>query len=164
MATSDDNLIDATTAAVRREVYTGLPCEDSSVQPPHLCLEAEGPVADTVGWTFDIDSTVGFPSSLAVAKRGVRWHPSQAPISDLRSSLHLRPRSVFVFDEAGREHHVHRPVHEIPHYTFGRLVGFEDVSLYFLFPHLYRDGQQSSRLRDEDFRLWTDGVLLPIIY
>jgi hypothetical protein len=50
-------------------------------------------------------------------------------------------------------------VHKIPHYTFGRLVGFEDISLYFLFPQLYREDQQSSRLRDDDFRIWMDQVL-----
>ena len=55
---------------------------------------------------------------------------------------------------------MHRP----PHYTFGRLVGFEDILLYFLFPHLYREAQQTSRLRDQDFRLWMNGVLLPIIH
>ena len=43
-------------------------------------------------------------------------------------------------------------------------MGFEDISLFFLFPHLYREEQQSSRLRDEDFRNWTDDILLPIIY
>jgi hypothetical protein len=36
---------------------------------------------------------------------------------------------VSYFDEAGRLHEVRRPVHQIPHYTFGRLVGFEDISL-----------------------------------
>ena len=113
---------------------------------------------------FDVDSITGFPSDLAVAKEGIRWYPTQMPVSDLQSGLHLRPRAVSYFDEADRLHQVRRPVHRIPHYTFGRLVGFEDISLYFLFPHLYREEQQSSRLRDQDFRLWMDGILLPIIY
>lgn len=40
----------------------------------------------------------------------------------------------------------------------------EDISLYFLFPNLYREEQKCSRLRDEDFQLWTDGILFPAIY
>ena len=56
------------------------------------------------------------------------------------------------------------PVYEIPHYTLGRLVGFEDVSLYLLFPRLYRENQQTSRLLDDDFQVWMDQVLLPAIY
>lgn len=56
------------------------------------------------------------------------------------------------------------PIHEVPHYSFGRLVGFEDATLYLLFPRLYRQEQQSSRLRDEDFQVWIDRVLLPAVY
>lgn len=52
----------------------------------------------------------------------------------------------------------------ISHYTFGRLVEFQDVSLHFLFPRLYREEQQSSRLRDHEFRIWIDRVLLPMIH
>ncbi|KAG8664636.1 hypothetical protein FPOAC2_10249 [Fusarium poae] len=86
------------------------------------------------------------------------------PVSDLQSDLHLCPRPVQYLDMMGNQRRVHRPIHQIPHYTFGRLIGFEDVSLYLLFPNLYREEQKSSRFRDEDFRTWMDGVLLPIIH
>jgi hypothetical protein len=75
------------------------------------------------------------------------------PVSDLRSSLHLNPIPAHYIGSNSRAHHVRRPVHKIPYYIFGRLVGFEDISLYFLFPRLYREEQQSSRLRDDDFRI-----------
>ncbi|KAH7304363.1 hypothetical protein BKA65DRAFT_363753, partial [Rhexocercosporidium sp. MPI-PUGE-AT-0058] len=32
-----------------------------------------------------------------------------------------------------------RPVYKIPYYTLDRLIGFENVSLYLLFPRLYRE-------------------------
>ena len=86
------------------------------------------------------------------------------PVSDLKSSLHLAKRRVQYSDGQGRLHSVLRPVHEIPHYTLGRLVGFEDVSIYVLFPRLYREEQQSSRLLDSDFQTWLDYVLLPALY
>ncbi|KAE8371060.1 hypothetical protein BDV26DRAFT_303280 [Aspergillus bertholletiae] len=53
---------------------------------------------------------------------GVRWNPTQIVISDLQSSLHLDPLPI-------------------PHYTFGRLTGFKDISLILLFPRLYRKEQ-----------------------
>lgn len=96
---------------------------------------------------------MGFARSLAVVKLGVRWNPTQMPVSDLRSSLYLDPLPVHYFRSDGRAYHVRRLVHKIPHYTFGRLVGFEDISLYFLFPRLFREEQQSSRLRDDNFRI-----------
>lgn len=113
---------------------------------------------------FDIDSVVGFPTSLAIAQQGIHWHPSQMPIADLQSSLHLNPIPVHYEDRHGRAHTVRQPVHQVPHYTFGRLAGFEEISPYLLFPRLYREGQQCSRLRDEDFKKWIDEVLLPVIY
>jgi hypothetical protein len=113
---------------------------------------------------FDIDSIMGYPTSLAVAKQGIRWHPSQMVVSDLQSSLHLNTVPVHYEDQHGHAHTVRRPVHQLPHYTFGRLMGFEDVSLYLLFPHLYREEQQCGRLQDHDFKTWMDQVLLPAIY
>ena len=85
-------------------------------------------------------------------------------VSDLQSDLHLRSIPVTYSDAEGVPHQVHRPVHQVPHYTFGRLMGMEDVSLYLLFPRLYRAEQTCSKIRDEDFQLWMDGILLPAIH
>jgi len=41
-------------------------------QPPHLCLRAEDPVLYQATINFDIDSVVGFPSSLAIARTGIQ--------------------------------------------------------------------------------------------
>lgn len=74
-------------------------------------------------------------------------------VSDLQSDIHLNLREAHFLDIAGHPHPVHEQVHQIPHYTFGRLIGFEEASTYFLFPRFYRQEQQCRRLRDEDFRL-----------
>ncbi|KAI8676082.1 hypothetical protein NCS56_00495100 [Fusarium sp. Ph1] len=161
IASREDDLSGKISTPGRRQIYCGLGSEN---QAPHICLNQDERVTHVAGIGFDVDSITGFPSNLAVAKQGIRWFPTQMPVSDLQSDLHLRQRQVHYFDTAGNQRQVNRPVHQIPHYTFGRLVGFEDVSLYLLFPHLYREEQQSSRLRDEDFRTWMDGVLLPVIY
>jgi hypothetical protein len=112
---------------------------------------------------LDIDSVGGFISSLAVARRGIQWHPTQMAVSDLQSSLHLDPIWVQYFNATGQAHSVCWLVHQVPHYTFGRLIRFEDISLYLLFPQLYRDDQQSSQLLDQDFQQWMDKILLLII-
>jgi len=161
IARPGDGLHAKTTRASRQQIFCGL--NDGS-QAPHICLSRDEQISPTAAISFDIDSITGFPTSLAVAKQGIRWFPTQMPVSDLQSGLHLSPRQVQYFDATGKRHQVHRPVHQVPHYTFGRLIGFEDISLYFLFPHLYREQQQSSRLRDKDFRTWIDRILLPVIY
>jgi hypothetical protein len=153
MARREDNLAGQTSAERKREIYTGISSVTPNAPPAHICLAIDHQRERPTGVTFDIDSIVGFADSLAVAKLGVRWNPTQMPVSDLHSSLHLDPHPIQYIGSNGRTHHVRRPVHNIPHYTFGRLIGFEDISLYFLFPRLYREEQQSSRLRDDDFRV-----------
>ncbi|KAH7109785.1 hypothetical protein EDB81DRAFT_849298 [Dactylonectria macrodidyma] len=161
IAHQKDDLAGKLDAATRREMFCGI---DSRDEIPRICLSEDDRVTDDAGVSFDVDSITAFPSCLAVAKQGIRWSPTRMTVSDLQSDLHLRSRPVTYFDATGRQHQVHRPVHQTPHYTFGRVVGFEDISLYFLFPNLYREEQKCSRLRDEDFRLWMDGILLPAIY
>ena len=164
IASREDNLASQTTAAVKRQIYCGSAEEDPTSTPVHICLEAGDRPTMAAGVTFDVDSITGFPASLGIGKQGIRWHPTQMPVSDLQLGLHLNTRRVHYLDSHGHAHSVRKPIHQLPHYTFGRLVGFEDISLYLLFPHLYREEQKSSRLLDHDFRIWMDRILLPAIY
>ncbi|RSL86279.1 hypothetical protein CDV31_016424 [Fusarium ambrosium] len=161
IAHQKDDLAGRLSPETRRQVFCGI---DSRAEIPHICLDEDERVSSDAGVTFDVDSVLAFPSNLAVAKRGIRWSPTRMTVSDLQSDLHLRSIPVTYLDGNGKQHQVHRPVHQIPHYTFGRVVGFEDISLYLLFPNLCREEQKCSKLMDEDFRLWMDGVLLPAIY
>ncbi|RSL84143.1 hypothetical protein CDV31_016741 [Fusarium ambrosium] len=161
IAHQKDDLAGKMSPESRRQAFCGI---DSRAEIPHICLDEDERVSSDAGVTFDVDSVLAFPSNLAVAKRGIRWSPTRMTVSDLQSDLHLRSIPVTYVDGSGKQHQVHRPVHQIPHYTFGRVVGFEDISLYLLFPNLYREEQTCSKLRDEDFRLWMDGILLPAIY
>lgn len=164
MAKREDHLASSMTAAEKRWAFSGIRPDDPSKAPEHICFREQETPCTTAKVTLDIDSIVGFCSSLGIAKKGIRWNFTQMRVSDLQSSLHLARRRVQFFDSHGHFHSIVKPVHKIPHYTFGRLVAFEDTSLYFLFPRLYREDQQTSRLLDNDFKLWTDGVLLPAIY
>jgi len=164
IAPHDDDLASSMTVAQKRWVFSGIHAEDPEEAPVHICLQEGETPCQTAEVTFDIDSITGFCPSLGIAKGGIRWNVMQMPVSDLQSGLHLAHRRVQFFDSHGHFHSIQRPVHEIPHYTLGRLIGFEDVSLYLLFPRLYREGQQSSRLLDDDFQTWIDQVLLPAIY
>lgn len=165
LAKREDRLADQIPIERKKEIYNGVPtARSSSSRPLHICLATEDRQPTSTSIMFDIDSVVGFPTSLAIAQQGIHWHPTQMPVSDLQSSLHLNPIPVHYEDRHGHAHMVRQPVHQVPHYTFGRLAGFEEISLYLLFPRLYREDQQCSRLRDEDFKKWMDEVLLPVIY
>jgi hypothetical protein len=164
IAPHDNDLAGSITAARKRCVFSGIHPNDPKEAPVHICLQEEDTLCQIAEVTFDIDSITGYTTSLGIAKGGIQWNPMQMPVSDLQSNLHLRKRQVHYFDSHGHAHSVLKPVNEFPHYTAGRLIGFEDASLYFLFPRLYREGQQNSRLLDNDFRTFTDSVLLPALY
>jgi hypothetical protein len=161
LASQTDNLAGQLRPEARKQVFCGLDPRDDV---PHIAINEDERVSSGAGVTFDVDSIIAFPNNLAVAKRGIRWSPTRMAVSDLRTDLHLRPILVTYIDAEGVPHQVHRPVHQVPHYTFGRIVGLEDVSLYLLFPRLYRVEQTCSKIRDEDFQLWMDGILLPAIH
>lgn len=161
IAHQKDDLAGKLSPKSRRQIFYGI---NSREEVPYICLDEDKRVSDGAGVSFDIDSIVAFPSNLAVTKKGIHWSPTRMTISDLQSDLHLRSIPVTFVDTNGKQHQVHRPVYQIPHYTFGRVIRFEDISLYLLFPNLYREEQKRSKLRDKDFRLWIDSVLLPAIY
>ncbi|KAL3587858.1 hypothetical protein FPOAC2_13757 [Fusarium poae] len=120
-----DDLTGKLSPESRRQVFCGI---DSRDKVPYVYLDEDERVTDNAGVTFDIDSVVAFPSNLAVAKQGIHWSPTQMAVSDLQSDLHIQSIPVTYTDTNGKPHQVHRPVHHIPHYTFGRLIGFEDIS------------------------------------
>ncbi|KAL7903798.1 hypothetical protein GGI35DRAFT_491555 [Trichoderma velutinum] len=140
LASGKDGLARKVNAECRKKIFCGV---DFESEAPLICLDKDERVSRTAGVTFDVDSIIGFPSSLCVAKRGIRWSPTRMTVSDLQSDLHLRSFSVTYFDADGVQRQAHRPVHQVPHYTFGR---------------------KSSKIRNEDFQLWMDGILLPAIY
>jgi hypothetical protein len=108
------------TAAQKRWVFSAIHPDDPEEAPMHICLQEGDAPSQRAQVTFDIDSITGYATSLAIAKGGIRWNVMQMPVSDLRSSLHLRQRQVHYFDSHGHAHSVLRSIHEIPHYTLGR--------------------------------------------
>jgi hypothetical protein len=164
VASHRDQLANQLTAAEKRWMYSGIHSTSLDEVPEHICLAAGDSPTQTPWVSFDIDSVVGYATSFGVARCGIRWNPVQMEVSDLQAGLHISPVRVQFFDRHGHAHSQLRPIHEVPHCKVGRLVGFEDMSLYILFPRLYREGQQTSRLLDSDFGTFMDQVLLPAIY
>jgi hypothetical protein len=137
IAPYDNDLAGSMSAAQKRWVFSGIHPDDPDQAPMYICLQEGETPCQTAEVTFDVDSITGFCPSLGIAKGGIRWNVMQMPVSDLQSGLHLTRRRVQFFDSHGHFHSVRKPVHEIPHYTLGRLIGFENVSLSLLFPRLY---------------------------
>jgi hypothetical protein len=160
--TPENNWREEWSAASRHQLYCGADPSPSS-QPYHVELQMGQEKLRPTDISFDIDSVTAFLSSLAAARLGIRWYPVQRPISDLQSGLQLEPLPVRYTDAHGRTRSRKVPIHQIKHYTLCRVVGFEEASIYVVFPGLYRPGQTTSRLQDRDFQVWMDEILLPAL-
>ncbi len=151
-------------AEARREVFSGLASDGRGSGPPHLCLPADEPVSGFAGIDFDVDSITGFPAtSLWPKKVFVGIRPKCQCLTSSLASISA-PVPCLTLTRAGRYTRFVAPCIELLTTTLDVLLGLKIFSLYLLFPHLYREAQQTSRLRDQDFRLWMNGLLLPIIH
>lgn len=148
----------------RRQVYTGR-APSSSENPRHIDVEADT-VSDrgSLQQWIDIDSAGGFASSLAVARAGISWKVGRAAVSNLQSSLHLDSIHVWWTDPTtSRRRQTKRPLHQVPHLPFGRLMGFPEVELYILFPRLYMPFREHWVITQEEYTQWTNDVMLPAL-
>ena len=114
--------------------------------------------------SFDIDSTCCFPTSLAVARQGISWFPKVHPFLNLAADIHFG-LSVPSYSKRGVVTPKYEPLHRIPHYCFGSLMGMETLLLFIFFPglHLESNYEHTTYLSREDYELFYDGILSPAI-
>ena len=134
-----------------------------------LCLsESELKQSPDTIVEFDVDSLLGFARSLAFARRGIMLDFVPQFYQNISSNVHLtlpvqveRPRGGFKTAQV--------MLHKIPHISFGRVLGQEDIGIYIFFPRQYDahkatnfPGQRHGR-KHRILQQWTDHVLLPAI-
>lgn len=76
IATREANLTAQTSGASKRRIYYGIDEKDICSAPIYICLEVKDRQTAVAEVTFDIDSVISIPSSLAIAKQGIRWNPT----------------------------------------------------------------------------------------
>lgn len=69
IASISDDLAGKTDASSRRPIFCGIGSTDT---PPHISLGEDERVTDEAAVSLNVDSITGFPTSLAVAKPGIR--------------------------------------------------------------------------------------------
>lgn len=114
--------------------------------------------------SFDIDSTCCFPTSLRFARRGIEWLPKAHRILNLTGDIHFGLK-VPGYTSRNNPSLRYVPLHKIPHYCFGSVIGMSGLLMFIFFPALHKesDHQHTSYLSKRDEQLWLDGILLPCI-
>ena len=131
--------------------------------PPHVCLESDHidqPPPEGLVMTLDVDSFCGTPSSLAVARHGIRHQPCPLQNQNISSSIHYHAK-VPVWVESRRSIQTTTlPIHLIPHIYFGRFQQWDEVDIYVLFPGM-KDDLVGTFPTDKALGQWYEEIFLP---
>jgi hypothetical protein len=134
---------------------------DSPDEKIHVCLSASElteprPHPEV---TFDIDSIMGFPTSLAFAKRGLKFTLTPHIVNNLTADIHL---SLAIPAERGSRR---ARLCDVVHTQFARVGGYEDATVFVFFPfHSRTVSGPTNYLSQHDLTRWIDGVILPALY
>ena len=133
--------------------------------PRHICLHKEvTKKARAPDIAYDFDSFLGFPSSLAFARRGLKWLPTPPMVLNIKTNVHLKVPVEQAAEEGEDPRATTAQIKDTPHCLLGYLEGAEYASVYVIFPKLYRAGTAFHALTEAQLRRWTDGVMNPALH
>ena len=151
-----------------KELFCGIPARGRQQFPRQVCLHAEETQDIPPLVAFDVDSLLGFASSLTFARQGISYQPAPQVHQNLRTDVHLEGTA---YESQATAEHPDLPsrakpamLKDIPHHYLGRVEGASDISLFILFPHLEFAHQDFIGLTNEQHARWLDRVLHPAIY
>jgi hypothetical protein len=135
----------------------------STASRAHLCIPCSQTGDTATDTAFDIDSVLGFATSLSFARYGLTMNLDPQFVNNLAASVHLT-LSV----PGSRGYPQRQPLHRVPHIYLGRVTGYDDFSVFLFFPRLWSDQHESRRktsyLTDSQRQRWVDRVLLPAMH
>jgi hypothetical protein len=130
--------------------------DPEDIRPSSVDLNAHyDMILDAPLTRYDVDSVLTFPSSLGVARQGIKSMPFPSMTSNVRVGLHVQSIQG-TYDEDGERQSSLLEVQQVSHICLGRLVGLEDLALYVLFPNLSYDGEKFIALSEPNLTRWTD--------
>lgn len=130
----------------------------------NVCLHEEQTKPTRPDVSFDIDSFLGFATSLGVARNGLLYQPSPLATQNLSSDVHFGMEVPEIGTGArSTTRSSFNMLRDVPHFLLGRLVGAENVTLHVFLPHL-EVSQGTSILSTAQLTRWNDSVLHPALY
>ena len=158
---------DISAAAQWRTMFCGVSAPDPAPnsRPMHVCLHVEETREVAPRVAFDVDSFLGFASSLAVARQGLWYQPAPQMRQNMTSDVHLE---TSVFRGGGDADQPLRSssalLRDVPRFLLGRVVGAHDITLHVLFPHLVPAQEKFTCLTHQQLSRWLDRIFHPAVY
>lgn len=120
-------------------VFCGIPPQQQgqNCHPMNVCLHKEETQTVEPQVAYDIDSFLGFASSLSMARQGIWYQPAPQMRQNMATDVHLETN---VFQDNANPEQPSRShlamLRDVPHFLLGRVVGAHDITVHILFPHL----------------------------
>lgn len=147
-----------------KSVFCGVPANGSQQHPMRVCLHKEQVRPTVTDVAYDVDSFLGFASSLGFAKKGLWSQIAPQTRQNITADVHIQERMFVPHDNPERPDHARLAMlQRIPHFMLGRVEGAHDISVYVLFPHLHIGGEQFKSLSREQHSRWVDDIYLPAL-
>lgn len=148
-----------------KSIFCGIPTHGRQRYPNNVCLHEEQTRAVDADVAFDIDSFLGFATSLAFAKKGLWSQTAPQMKQNMTADVHIRDR-MFIPNEDPERPDRSRPamLHQIPHFMLGRIEGAHDIAVFVLFPHIPVFGEKFKSLSGEQLSRWVDQIYLPALH
>ncbi|KAG7435097.1 hypothetical protein Forpi1262_v003680 [Fusarium oxysporum f. sp. raphani] len=155
--------------------YSG-PCKaameglvEGEQDPPYLCMHSNHCARrledDCISSSYDIDSLCSFPTSLGVARMGIQWYTQSHVTLNLVDNVHLSMEIPGTREQDGTV--TIQPLHNVPNYCLGRVIGLADTFIWAFFPALFSgklsDPYSQTCIPRKNFVHWYEEVMLPAI-
>ena len=141
--------------------------EEEEEERMHVCLYSSEQQHRRMLIRYDIDSALGYATSLAFARRGLMINFAPQFHTNIRINLHLYTHVTYDYGRGPRQ--VRLKLHELPHYCLGYLSQQEHTKVYVFFPRQWHPEKQTNFPGQKDdvkhklLQVWTDEILLPAI-
>jgi hypothetical protein len=146
-------------------MFCGIPAHGRQRYPTRLCLHTEQARAMEADVAYDIDSFLGFATSLAFAKKGLWSQVASQMKQNIATDVHINTSISQPHTDPERPPRTRQAMlKHTPHFMLGRVEGAHDIAVYVLFPHLPVFGDTFKSLTREQHSRWMDQVYLPALH
>ena len=102
-----------------------------------VCLHKEETQEVEAKVAVDVDSFLGFASSLAVARQGLWYQPAPLTHQNMQNDVHITTTAYSTGDDPDQPaRQWNAMLRDVPHFLLGRVIGAHDIVVFVLFPHM----------------------------
>ena len=133
--------------------------------PKNVCIHQEKTQAVVPHVSYDFDSLLCFPTTLAVASRGLWWQTVAMPRQNMTTDVHVETNVYLSTEDTGQPVRTSQAMlRDVPHMFVGRVAGAHDITMHILFPHMDVANEKFVALTKEQQARFADQVCLPAIH